>query len=153
MSEFKVGDRVVRTNMDLTHVAPDVAKRFMSGEVFTVVDVVGTKGDIKLAGLRHNWSQNRFSLVSEDTSNYYKNYDIVIAWMQGKTIQLLDSGGVWRDRADASVASRLPAFNKGVEYRIKPEPCPKEDKLECLVNKLEEQLKEAQGQLKELRNE
>jgi len=154
MSDFKVGDKVRRTDMDLSCVEPDIARRFMSGEVFTVVDIVGTL-NMKLSGLHYNWSKERFSLVEEDTSNYYKHYDIVIAWMQGKVIQVKDSIGKWltvKNCHDKGV-TMLPTFDKDFEYRIKPEPCPKEDKLECLVNKLEEQLKEAQGQLKELRNE
>ena len=152
MSNFKVGDKVVRTDMDLRYVEPDIARRFMSGEVFTVVDVVGTL-NIKLSGLHHNWSKDRFSLIEEAKSKYYKHYDIVIAWMQGKVVQFKGNSGKWQTLETLSNSKSVPSFYTGYEYRIKPEPCPKKDKLECLVNKLEEQLKEAQGQLKELRNE
>ena len=152
MSNFQVGDRVQRTDSDLKHTEPDIAGRFMSGEVFTVVGVLGTH-NIKLSGLPYTWSKCDFSLVSEDTSKYYKHYDIVIAWMQGKTVQVKSGDGVWTTLSNPVKRETVPYFSKRNCYRVKPETCPKEGKLKSLVNKLEEQLKEAQGQLKELRNE
>ncbi len=152
MNKFKVGDKVKRTDMDFTYVEPSVAKRFGAGEVFTVLDISSCTGSMKLSEIPNSWSQKRFSLA-EDTSNYYKHYDLVIAWMQGREVQYQRDDGKWSTLHTSDKSLVVPPFHKPSEYRIKPEPCPKEDKLTSLVSKLEEQLKEAQEQLKEMRNE
>lgn len=144
MSDFKVGDKVERTG------GTDCEYMVMCCEY--VVSRVTSTGWLMFPHSNRSFNPRYFTLV-EDTSNYYKHYDIVIAWVQVKVIQFKDNRGDWATFETCNNSKSVPSFYTDYEYRIKPEPCPKEDKLECLVSKLEEQLKEAQGQLKELRNE
>lgn len=145
MNKFKVGDKVRRVG------GPDT-KNVKIGGVYEVTST-GPDSICLDVSLGVNFLSRNFELVKEDTSNYYKHYDMVIAWMQGKGVQIKCTDGTWSDISKVSCRTTVPAFHKSTCYRIKPEPCPKEDKLTSLVSKLEEQLKEAQEQLKEMRNE
>ena len=45
----------------------------------------------------------------------HKHYECIVAWAEGKTIQLKRIDGSWSDTLD-------PAWAFDFEYRIKPEP-------------------------------
>ena len=47
----------------------------------------------------------------------HKHYDCIVAWAEGKTIQIRETGGNWED-IDS------PSWINGCQYRIKPEPKP-----------------------------
>tara|TARA_B100001063_G_scaffold227047_2_gene237156 strand:- start:5332 stop:5772 length:441 start_codon:yes stop_codon:yes gene_type:complete len=145
MSDFKVGGKVRRVDGLDTH--------FMKkGCVYTICEI-SALGDLCFEEhSKPRWYNKHYFTTVEDTSNYYKHYNVVIAWMQGKEVQTKCTGDTWASLRNAAESSVLPAFNISDSYRIKPESCPKEAKLTSLVSKLEEQLKEAQEQLKEMRN-
>ena len=46
----------------------------------------------------------------------HKHYDVIVAWAEGKTVQVLDESEKWSD-----VIVEFPMFDKRGEYRIKPE--------------------------------
>lgn len=52
----------------------------------------------------------------------YKHHDIVVAWLEGKTIQQRNSSNIWQDVQSIAASKALPAFWADAEYRIKPEP-------------------------------
>ena len=47
----------------------------------------------------------------------HKHYEMIVAWAEGKQIQIQDIDGMWSDM-------QYPAWGLGSEYRIKPEPRP-----------------------------
>lgn len=49
----------------------------------------------------------------------HKHYDMIVAWAEGKKIQLMTGKG-WEDW----VGKFSPHWNDDMEYRIKPEPKP-----------------------------
>lgn len=49
----------------------------------------------------------------------HKHYEIIMAWAEGKKIQLMTGNG-WQDW----VGKFSPHWNDDMEYRIKPEPKP-----------------------------
>ncbi len=144
MSKFKVGDKVKRL------LSSSILE---AGGVYTVSGVC-LEGWVTLQGKEaHGQFNPKYFALVEDTSNYYKHYDVVIAWMQGREVQYQRNDGGWVNISNSGQRETIPAFVESKCYRLKPEHCPKETKLTSLVSKLEEQLKEAQEQLKEMRNE
>jgi hypothetical protein len=58
-------------------------------------------------------------------STKYKHHDIVVAWLEGKTIQIQGWSGnplKWIDMEKVENSTCLPVFNINTNYRIKPEP-------------------------------
>lgn len=47
----------------------------------------------------------------------HKHYDCIVAWAEGKTIQIRETSGDWEDIDN-------PSWVNGCQYRIKPEPHP-----------------------------
>ena len=54
----------------------------------------------------------------QDTSNRHPHYDVIVAWAEGKKIQLLNTQDCWVD-LDMLMA---PTFIASLKYRIKPDP-------------------------------
>ena len=47
----------------------------------------------------------------------HKHYDVIVAWAEGKPIQVKQEEGYWEDW----IAWWAPPWQKSTEYRIKPE--------------------------------
>lgn len=116
MNKFKVGDKVVRSDMDLTWVHSQHAKTlFEDGDIFKLV---------------------------EDTSKHHKHHDSIIAWAKGAIIQYYNEArNAWFD-----VYCNNPLWSNSVRYRIKPAESDvrqqKIDHIESEMRKLADQLNE-----------
>ena len=141
MSNFKVGDKVVRSDMDLDYVPSSYVGIFKEKVPLTVKAIKGPHLIFKEIGL--SWVSRKFELY-EDTSKHHKHHDQIIAWAKGTEIEYLDGEGNWQNPLN-----KKPNWFEDVEYRIKPteksNQQQKIDHIESEMRKLVDQLNELKG--------
>jgi hypothetical protein len=65
--------------------------------------------------------------VKQGKKMKHKHYDMIVAWAEGKTIQVKAHNLVWEDR-------EKPLWAADREYRIKPEPKPDIVQERCIAS-------------------
>lgn len=139
MSNFKVGDKVVRSDMDLHFVPSSYVGIFRERVPLTVKDIEGAYITFEEIGFR--WASKRFELY-EDTSKHHKHHDQIVAWAKGATIQYFEDG--WHD-----ITNNTPSWFINDRYRIKPT---EKSNQQQKIDHIESEMRKLADQLNELKN-
>lgn len=141
MSKFKIGDKVVRSDMDLGGIgSPRTKTLFSNGSVLTVSFVNDVYELISFKEVGGQYDGDAFKLY-DDPSKHHKHHDMIIAWAKGAEIQYYDRGfEEWLDY-------NTPSWNLSTIYRIKPT---KADIRQQKINDIESEMRKLADQLNEL---
>lgn len=116
---FKVGDRVRRI-AGMHHVLPIA----WEGVITEVAQSSDDEQSIKFAEYKSSWYAYNFELVKESKMNKHKHAELIKAWADGAQIQYKGGNNTWNDE-------KTPVWSDWTEYRIKPEPKPDIEFIEC----------------------
>jgi len=114
MSQFKVGDKVRRTEEG----GSDDKFGIYVGKIYTVSSSGSCGSFILLEGIAGSWNSNYFELVDDNgefQSKKHPHADLIIAWANGASIEQLGQGknGKW-------VVVSQPSWAVNSKFRVKP---------------------------------